>query len=287
MTNTKKIRKSKTASRIATSLTHLEAFDARLTAGLARKYFPLIEAYHRADISGLDNLPAADGFVAVGNLGGVHFMPEAWLWITKYHTGLRTTPMVVLMPKMLHFWARVLGLPLNQLGLLDNTPETAMTALEQGYAITVYPGGDRDASKSFWERNKIDFFGNVGYVRAAIASQKPIVPIVGCGGGEAVYTAHSGYGLAKKLRLDKLISLRSWPLFWSFPRGWHTGHVPHFSVPLPTKVKLRVLPPISVREFKPTDADDPTVVHQLNTNVTLAMQAALNELAKGRIPVVG
>ena len=51
-------------------------------------------------------------------------------------------------------------------------------------------------ARSFSERHKIDFFNYLGYVNMAIRAQVPILPIVGCGGGEAAFVINSG----KKLR---------------------------------------------------------------------------------------
>lgn len=282
-----KMKEETEKSIIATSANSISQFDAELTSALAGLYLPVIEKYHRATFKGMENTPVDTPFVAVGNHGGVHFMPEALLWITNYHAQKRAIPMLTLTKRKLHHLARRIHLPVNRLGLVDDTPETALMALESGYAIATYPGSDRDISKSFWDRNKIEFFGNVGYVRAAIASQKPILPVVGCGGGEAVYTVNSGEAIAEKFRLDKLFGIKSWPIFWSFPRGLHTGHLPHFSIPFPTKVELSILPPVSVSEFKPEDADDPSVVYELNNKVIAMMQEELDRLAKGRIPVIG
>jgi hypothetical protein len=160
-------------------------------------------------------------------------------------------------------------------------------ALESGFAVACYPGDDQDLSKPFSERNKIEFFGNVSYVRSAIASQKPILPVVGCGGGETVYTLNSGEKIARKLRLDELFGIRSWPTFWSFPRGLHAGHTPHFSIPMPTKIILSVLPPIPTDGFSPEDADNPEVVKMLDVKIRGLMQEELDMLTKGRIPVIG
>lgn len=272
---------------IATSANSIANFDEELTGTLASLYLPIIEKYHRATFQGMENIPADTPFVSVGNHGGVHFMPEAWLWITKYHAEKRAVPMLTLTKKKLHHLARNLHLPVNRLGLVDDTPETALMALESGYAIATYPGSDQDISKSFWDRNKIEFFGNVGYVRAAIASQKPILPVVGCGGGETLVTLHSGESFAKRFKLDKLLGVRSWPIFWSFPRGLHSGHLPHFSIPFPTKVEMSILPPVSVAEFDAKDADDPKVVYALNDKIIAMMQEELDRLAKGRIPILG
>ena len=265
----------------------IATFKPELAAKLAEMYLPLIETYHRAQYRGMENIPAEEPFVSVGNHGGVHFMPEALLWVAKYQSLRRTVPMLTLSNSTINYLLQKIGLPLNQLGLVDDSPETALLALESGFAVACYPGADQDLSKPFSERNKIEFFGNVSYARAAIASQKPIVPIVGCGGGETVYTLNAGEAIAKRFKLYELFGIRSWPTFWSFPRGLHTGYTPHFSVPMPSKILLSVLPAVLTDGFSPEDADNPEVVNMLDVKIRGLMQEELDTLAEGRTPIIG
>lgn len=272
---------------VALAKKKIAEFNPEFAVNVAELYLPISEKYHRAEYRGLENIPSADPFVSVGNHGGVHFMPEALLWITKYRSEHRSIPLLALSNGTINFLLEKVGLPLGRLGVVDDSPEAALMALESGYAIATYPGSDRDLSKPYSERNKIEFFGNVSYVRAAIASQKPIVPVVGCGGGETVYTINDGETIAEKFKLDELFGIKSWPTFWSFPRGLHTGHTPHFSIPMPAKIIVSVLHPIPTDGFSPEDADDPEVVKTLDVKIRALMQEELDILSDGRIPLIG
>jgi 1-acyl-sn-glycerol-3-phosphate acyltransferase len=77
--------------------------------------------------------------------------------------------------------------------------------------VTVYPAGDRDNAKPFWERNEIDFFGHTGYVTLALNAGVPIVPVVGVGGGESVFTLTSGSRIAEWTGLKKYLKIHTWP----------------------------------------------------------------------------
>ena len=59
------------------------------------------------------------------------------------------------------------------------------------------------------------------------------------------------------------------------------------SLPLPTQITMSVLPPISIADYSPEDADNPEIVDRLNTEVINAMQHEMNRMAKGRIPFIG
>ena len=159
--------------------------------------------------------------------------------------------------------------------------------MQSVFAATVYPGSDRDNSKPYTERNKIDFFEHTGYVKLALKAQVPIVPVVGIGGAETVFVLSAGDKIAEVTGLKKMLKLHTWPVYWSFPGGWHVGHLPYFSLPLPSQITISVLPPYPVDEYTPEDAENPDIVQKINLEIIIMMQEEMNRLAKGRIPIVG
>ena len=264
----------------------IEDFDPTLVHKVARLYLPILERYHRAEFLGMENIP--DGpFLGVGNHTGIHFMPESFLWLCKYHADAGHRPMYTLVHDFVYRMADKLGLPLHALGILDAEKGSAYEALREGCAVTVYPAGDRDNAKPFWERNEIDFFGHTGYVTLALNAGVPIVPVVGVGGGESVFTLASGSRIAELTGLKKYLKIHTWPIYWSFPFGWHVGHFPALGLPLPTQVTVSVLEPIATSGYGEDAANDPRIVAELNAKVLQAMQAEVDRLVKGRIPVIG
>lgn len=264
----------------------IEDFDPKKVHAMAKWYLPVLEKYYRAEFIGLDNIP--DGpFLGVGNHTGMHFMPESFLWLCKYHSNHEHRPMYTLVHDFPYRLAEKLRLPLHAFGILDANKSSALEALREGCAVTVYPAGDRDNAKPFFERNEIDFFEHTGYVKLALNAQVPIVPIVGVGGGESVFTLSSGSWIAEWTGLKKFLKIHTWPIYWSFPFGWHVGHIPAFGVPLPTQVTVSVLEPIDTSNYEEDAVNDPLIVEKLNTTVLRAMQAEVDRLIEGRIPVIG
>lgn len=265
---------------------HLDRFDPKKAHQLATYTLPIFELYHRAKWIGLENIPD-EVFLGVGNHTGMHFMPESFLWLAKYHAQHRSVSMLTLIHHMIHDIGLTLKLPVNELGFIEATRGNALTALKSGYAVTVYPGGDRDVARSYKDRHRIDFFSHLGYVKMALKAQVPILPIVGCGGGETMYVIDNGERIADFFGLKKHFKVHTWPFFWSFPLGFHLGHFPHFGVPLPAQITMSVLEPIRLDQYDPSDADDPQVVRDINCEVMEAMQNEMDRLAEGRIPVIG
>lgn len=252
----------------------------------AELLLPLFEAYYRAKFLGMENIPDKP-FLGVGNHLGVYFMPETYLWMGKYHLLKDKPPMKVLVHHALLKIISFLKLPEEEFGVLDANPENALTALKEGSSVTVYPGGDRENSKPFKERNKIDFFDHYGYIQLALRSGVPILPIVGIGGGETLFVFSSGEKIAEKVGLSKYLKIHTWPVYWSFPLGLHIGHFPFLSLPLPSQITISILPPVTLGQYSKSDADNPEILKQINAEIVGLMQTEMDKLAKWRIPVIG
>ena len=148
--------------------------------------------------------------------------------------------------------------------------------------MVVFPGGDYDVYRPTTARNKIDFGGRTGYIKAALNAGVPIVPMVGIGGQESQIYLTRGTEVAKLLRLDKLVRAKILPVSIGFPFG--LSAVLPLNVPLPTKIVMHTLEPIDiVAEF----GEEPDV-DEVDAHVRQVMQRALDKLAgERRFPVIG
>ncbi|MDY7225592.1 lysophospholipid acyltransferase family protein [Hyalangium rubrum] len=256
----------------------LEALDPEFLRRHAGWLTQVLHTWFRADIQGMEHLPSSP-FVGVGNHSGGVMIPDTLVWVGAYHTSGRQPPMVVLAHDgMFDAYPRPLARALSKLSAIRARKELALEALRRGYAVQVYPGGDHDACRSFSRRNEIVFAGRKGYVELAREAGVPIVPVVCVGGHEALIILSEGAGLARKLGLDRRFRLKTFPLSLSLPWGLWLGPLPGY-VPLPTKIQVRVLPPI-FPEGEDIDAID--------ARVRASMQRAADELAKERrFPWIG
>ena len=112
-------------------------------------------------------------------------------------------------------------------------------------AATTRPTGPR------WESAEIDFAGRTGFVRLALEHGVPIVPVVAIGGQETALFLGQGRRIAKLLRLDSLLRLKVFPVQVAPPFGVTVLDLPG-RIPLPSKITVRVLPPIDLRESSAT-----------------------------------
>jgi 1-acyl-sn-glycerol-3-phosphate acyltransferase len=166
-------------------------------------------------------------------------------------------------------------------GVIEASRENAAKALHDGAVVLVFPGGDYDAYRPTLSENVIDFGGRTGYVKTAIETGVPIVPVVSIGGQETQLFLMRGDSIARRLGL-KRARIEILPLSVGFPFGPSVILPPN--LPLPAKVVTRVLEPIDITaQF----GDDPDV-DEVDAHVRAVMQAALDELARERrFPVLG
>jgi 1-acyl-sn-glycerol-3-phosphate acyltransferase len=81
---------------------------------------------------------------------------------------------------------------------LTGLPEHAERLLEDDRLLMVFPEGARGTAKLFRERYSLVDFGS-GFVRLALRTKSPIVPVAVLGGGEAFPTIANAYKLGRAL----------------------------------------------------------------------------------------
>jgi hypothetical protein len=111
----------------------------------------------------------------------------------------------------------------------------------------------------------------------------PVVPIVALGGQETALFLGRGKRIADALSLNKVARLKVLPPVLGPPFGLTILDVPP-RIPLPAKIRVRVMPPIDLRKQLGRNPD----VEDGYKLVTSRMQRTLTRLATERtVPVVG
>ncbi|TRW88514.1 glycerol acyltransferase [Mycolicibacterium sp. 018/SC-01/001] len=237
-----------------------------------------VRRYHRLDIDSTIETPTDPVlFVANHGFGGVVdlnvFAVRAAL--DELHLD---RPLTILTHQLA--WTLGVGRLFEPLGARPASRDSAVEAFEAGHHVLVFPGGDKDAAKTFDERNLVKFDGRTGFAKLALEHKVPIVPVVTAGAGESLLVLSSGERLARALRLDKILRVKALPVSVSVPWGLNVGAVGMLPyLPLPTKLVTRVLAPMIA-------ADDETA-EQFAGRVESAMQDALTDMTRDRKPLLG
>lgn len=246
----------------------------------------LSSLYLRAEVRGMDNIPADGPVLLVGNHSGGNMIVDTFVFTLAFETHFGVERPFY---QLAHNLVLLLGqfmpwLPnLRKFGTVAAGHETAERALRSGAAVLVYPGGDYETHRPSWQSAQTDFGGRKGFIRLALNNDVPIVPVVAIGGQETALFLSRGETLARILKLDKMFRLKVLPISIALPWGLNVGDM-LTHVPLPAKITIEVLPPINLREEFGPSPDIDTVYD----DISVRMQTTLTRLqSERRLPVVG
>ncbi|WP_333892906.1 lysophospholipid acyltransferase family protein [Mycolicibacterium gadium] len=255
-------------------------WDPGFTRQIVDRVGPLIKRYFRAEVRDLDRIPAAGGALVVSNHSGGMFTPDVLVFAPQFYKKFGFDRPVYTLGHDMIFVGPV-GDLLHRAGVIEANRENAAQALRDGALVLVFPGGDYDSYRPTFTENVVDFNGRKGYVRTAIDTGVPIVPMVSIGAQETQLFLARGDSIARRLGLHRLRA-EILPISVGFPFGVSVFFPPN--LPLPSKIVTRVLDPIDVAaEF----GDNPDI-EMVDLHVRAVMQKALDELAnERRFPVLG
>ncbi len=117
----------------------------------------------------------------------------------------------------------------TRLGQFTGLPEHAIRLLEEDRLLMVFPEGARGTAKLYKERDSLVRFGT-GFVRLALQTRTPIVPLAFVGGGEAIPT------VMNLVRLGHMLGVPYLPVTpWLAP------------IPLPVSLQILYGEPMQLR----------------------------------------
>jgi len=254
---------------------------ARRDANVIRAHLPKLEFlfrhYHHSTVDGLERVPDGPA-LAVGNHNGGIMSPDMFAFMVAWwrHFGVNAASYGLMHDLAVRL--PVVGDLMAQLGAVPAHPANAMELLKRNAKVLVYPGGDIDAFRPWSRRTEIVFGKRMGFVRVALRMRVPIVPAVSVGAHEAFRVLTDGRRIVERLGLKRFGRVEVFPVALCLP--WGVSFGPAFYWPLPVRIRIRVLSPLSWPELPAEAADDDVVVWRCREQVRAAMQAALDDLTR-------
>jgi 1-acyl-sn-glycerol-3-phosphate acyltransferase len=277
----------------------------RVDPEFAQKIAPFLEGlwkyYFRCDIAGWENVPDSKALY-VGNHNGLltfEVLMLFYAWWERYGSTRRALGLAhgIALNNPFFRWL------IPRIGAIPADPEIGVEAIERGYSLLVYPGGEKESFRSYKARKKVEFYGRKGFIRLALRGKVPIVPIVSVGAHESYVILNRGEEIAEKLGLKEKYRLHGVPItfrsiffMWCIATGVFTffplliapaAFVSIF-VPLPARMSFRILPPIDVCAMYDPALSEEENLQRIYDHVTNVMQNTLaDEYAKRKLPILG
>jgi 1-acyl-sn-glycerol-3-phosphate acyltransferase len=173
----------------------------------------------------------------------------------------------------------------RRMGVLPAAPDSISAALAAGHDVALWPGGEVDSLRPWTKRDEAILAGRKGFIKLAIRSGVPIVPISTVGGPDSMPVVATGRRVAKLLSLDKVARLKMFPIAIQAPWGLSPALLPE--LPLPTKIRTAFQDPIEL-DRSPDRAEDDDYVQSQYEAVQDSIQHGMDALARRRrLPLFG
>jgi len=187
-----------------------DEFDRDFTGRAAAVLGPLTRLYFRYTLRGSERLPDEPCLI-VGN-----------------HSALGTAELFCMIPALFDAVGderRINGLQhdffiatpgigyfYRKVGAIRASRRNGARALRAGHDVVVFPGGDIDSCRPFYEPREVHFGSRRGYIRLALETGAKIVPMATIGSHYTWLMAPGGEWLSRTLGLKRLLRAERFPL---------------------------------------------------------------------------
>ncbi len=240
-------------------------FDPNSYVGVEKFTRFLYEKWFGVQVAGLGNVPSDGGAVLFGNHSGGIPIDGFLLYdgLINHHPAPRRLRFLV--TKFL-LKAPAVGKTLQGFGCIPPDYEVSTKLLRNQELVFFYPEAEKGTGKLYKDRYKLAEF-HAGFVRAAIETGSPLIPVATIGGDE-IYPMFANFEA-----LAKMIDWPYYPLTPFFP--WLP--FPLNAVPMPVKIMIAVWPPFKLKY--PTEAaNDEKLVAEIANDIQGDIQAKVTDL---------
>ncbi|MBN1282278.1 MAG: acyltransferase family protein [Proteobacteria bacterium] len=239
-------------------------------ADLVRPIFDFLYLhYFRVRSTGIGNVPARGPAIFVANHAGALPYDGAMVHMAV-HEATRGARGVRFLVDDFAYDLPFIGTIIQRLGGVRASQENAARLIGAGHLIVAFPEGVAGIGKSYDERYRLRRFGRGGFVRLAMRTRAPIIPVSIIGSEEVHPIIWKSRRFAEPLGLPFVPFTPTFP--WLGPLGL---------VPLPSKWKIVFGKPVSFKKYSARDADKERLVQAMADRIKETIQLTLDrELAR-------
>lgn len=271
----------------------IEERDPEAVAATAKILDPIARRVFRYEMRNLDSVPPAPCLL-VGNHSGAGVVEIPCMLVKWYRhfgearPGFGLTNLVSMKNPLICDW-------LKSIGAVGASYDNARTVLKAGKDVLVFPGGDIDSFRPFYQTRKVVFGRRRGYVRLALEMNVPIVPLATIGSHLTYLMFPGNAWIAKRLGLKRpSVRLESVPVtMGAIGAAMAAGaaaltlldpllaalFIGAAIVPFPARITTEVLPAIDLARELPRSLNDEERVERGHQLVHDALQSAVSRMS--------
>ncbi len=231
--------------------------DLLLYRVMPRLVLEIIRKYFRLDAEGIEHVPKRGRGLIVPNHSGYAGF-DAFMLGYEIQNKLKRIPRILAH----HMWFihKSISIPLEKMGITEATTNNGLHLLEKNNLVILFPEGEYGNFKPTRQKYKLQEFKR-GFVRMAIKTKSPIIPCLIIGAEEAHINL-------SQLKFSKYLIGTVLP-------------VPLNVIPLPSKWKIKFLPPIHL-DYPESVLEDRVFINKIARQIRDTMQFQLNLEIKKR-----
>ena len=241
--------------------------DPRATARWEWLFEFLYSRWFRVETTGLDHIPDRGRALLVANHAGSLPYDSAMVMhaVRRDHPARRDVRPLV---EDTVFHLPFLGPVMNRIGGVRADPENAERLLMKDELVAVFPEGEKGMGKLWKDRYRLQRFGRGGFVKLALRTAAPIIPVAVVGAEEAAPMLGKVTWFAKNIGIPWIPVTPTFP--WLGPAGL---------LPLPSKWYVAFGAPIDLgKAHGPAAAEDRLLVNKLADQIRTRIQEMIEEL---------
>lgn len=223
----------------------------------------MYDSWWRVEMHGVENVPASGRALLVSNHSGVLPWDGAMIF-----TGLEKTMQPPRLARSLVAnWFPTLpflSIFLTKTGQVMASHQNGERLLESDQLVVVFPEGYKGVGKLYRDRYNLARFGRGGFIRMALKTGAPIIPVAVTGAEETYPMVYNAKWLAK------MIGFPYFPVTVTFPWFGLLGFIP-----LPSKWHIDIGEPIVLPDVDERAMANPVTVARLTEQVRGTIQGML------------
>lgn len=230
----------------------------------------LYNKYWRINAHGLENVPSEGRALLVANHSGTLAYDGSMLRmaVSVDHPAARDVRFLV---EDFVYYLPFIGTFMYRVGGVRASRDNAERLLNSGHLVAVFPEGVKGIGKYYSQRYHLQRFGRGGFIKLALRTKSPIIPVAVIGAEEIHPLLYKSSFLAKPLGIPYVPITPTLP--WLGPLGL---------LPLPTKWTIYFGKPIDMSHYSSDTLKDELKIHKLSEMVRQTIQGMVTEGLKKR-----